>query len=108
MNIKVDFNILPFSDFSSFFTFRNQIVHGKTTILLSEDIKDKQIDEDNFPILESIPELQAKWEKIVSPKNAERWRDSVYKISEILSDHAKCYDAVRIGDFIDTSGELKR
>jgi hypothetical protein len=107
IQIKIDYSILPFSDFSAFFSFRNEFAHGKTNLLFCEDIKENQIDDDNWLIMDKIPELQTKWEKTLSIANAKRWRESVYKISEILANYAKCYDPVRFGDFIDTSGQLK-
>jgi len=106
LDIRIDFSLAPFNNFESFFTFRNMFVHGKTAFYVKDKIKENQIDDDNFPIIDNIVEMQAKWEKNISLKNAKIWRNSVYEISDIISEKAKVYNPVRIGDFITTSGEL--
>jgi len=107
---KLDYNIKyqekPFCYFNEIFMFRNQIVHGKTTVLFCDNVKDKQIDDENFPLIDQIPEMKTKWEKNLSQGNAERWRESIIEITKILSEIAHTYNPIETNDFVDTHGQM--
>lgn len=107
---KIDYSInyqeKPFCYFNDIFKFRNEIVHGKTTVLICENVNDKQIDDDNFPLIDQIPGMKTKWEKNLSKGNAERWRESVKDITKILSEKANTYNPIITNDYVDTHGQM--
>jgi hypothetical protein len=106
LGISIDYSKKPFCYFNEIFKYRNRLVHGRTVILVYEDIKNINIDEDNFPIIDKIPEMKTKWEKVLSFNNAEKWRESVLQITQILCEKAETYNPIRTNDFIDTSGQI--
>lgn len=107
INLQIDYTSIPFGDFQAIFTFRDHLVHGKTVVLVKDEIKNTQIDEDNFPIIKKIPEIQACWENNISIENAKQWRASVSEMAKVLSEKSNIYDPIVFADFIDTSGEIK-
>ncbi len=107
INLHIDYNSIPFGNFQALFTFRDHLVHGKTVVLVKDEIRNSQIDEDNFPIIKKIPEIQACWEKNISKENANQWRASVSEMAKVLSEKANTYDPIVFADFINTSGEIQ-
>jgi hypothetical protein len=87
--------------------FRDSLVHAKYLRLSASSIHESDIDENGFPIVQSVQELLTDWEKLCSIETAEKWRKAIKSISSILSEAAKCPDPIKVDGSIDTWGELE-
>lgn len=97
----------PFQLLSEIFNFRNNLVHAKSSKHHAKEIRQEQIGEDGFPIVQDIPGLLADWEKLCSIDTAEKWRKAVDSMSSMLSTSAKCENPIKINGVLDTWGEIK-
>ncbi len=105
--VNIDLGSRPFQFLTENFKFRDDLVHAKSSKHFAEEIDQSKIDEDGFPMAHSIPELSTDWEKLCSIDTAEKWRKAVDSMSSRLSEAAKCQNPIKIGDIIDTWGELE-
>lgn len=106
-DLDIDLKSIPFKFFTEIFKFRDNLVHAKSSKHSANKIHQSKIDEDGFPMVHSIPELSTDWEKLCSIDTAEKWRKAVDSMSSRLSEAAKCQNPIKIGDIIDTWGELE-
>jgi len=105
--LEIDLGSRPFQFLPEIFRFRDSLVHAKSSKHFANKIHENNIDENGFPIIQSIDELSTDWEKLCSIETAKKWRKAVDNISSILSEAAKCDDPIKIGDVIDTWGEIE-
>jgi len=107
IGLKVDLGSRPFQLLPEIFGFRDSLVHAKYLRLSASSIHESDIDENGFPIVQSVQELLTDWEKLCSIETAEKWRKAIKSISSILSEAAKCPDPIKVDGAIDTWGELE-
>lgn len=106
-HLKIDLASGPFQLYTEIFQFRDSLVHAKPSIHFTNVFHEGAIDENDFPVIQDIPELLTDWEKICNIETAEKWRKAVERMSSILSDAAKCEDPIQVDGAIDTWGELE-
>lgn len=95
LDVDINYGIRPWQVMKQLFGFRNDIAHGKSVVIKTNDLKPlhKHFDE-QFGQL-----VRTKWEKFCTQKNAERAREDVEAIVQFL------YEAGRFeNDFPFTSG----
>jgi hypothetical protein len=105
--LEIDLGSRPFQYLPEIFKFRDNLVHAKSSKHFAPEVKQSDIDENGFPMVDKVTELTTDWEKFCNIDTAEKWRNAVYSISSILSKAAKCQDPVRIDSAIDTWGEIE-
>lgn len=105
--LDIDLGSRPFQFCTEIFTFRNNLAHAKSSKHFAKEIHQSKIDENGFPIVHSIPELMADWEKLCGIDTAEKWREAVESMSSILSKASKSHDPIKIGGPIDVWSELE-
>jgi DNA primase large subunit len=81
LGVAKDDSKRPFQTVSSLFKFRNDVAHGKSVQLKSED--QIRIIDHNFDDYMYEP-LETRWQNYCSLKNAERAREDVEKIIKLL------------------------
>jgi hypothetical protein len=106
-NLEINLKSFPFQDFSKIFEFKDDLVHAKSSYHFATTVKQSEIDENGFPMIDKISRLTADWEKLCSVKTAEKWRNAVYSMSSTLSSATNCQDPVIIDGAIDTWGEIE-
>ena len=105
--LKIDLRSDPFQLFQKIFKFRDDLVHAKPSIHFTDVFHESATDENDFPVIENIPELLTDWEKLCNLETVEKWRKAVEKMSSVLSEAAKCQDPVKIGGAVDIWGEIE-
>lgn len=105
--LEIDLGSRPFQFLPEIFGFRDSLVHAKYSKLSASTISEGEIDENGFPIVQSVHELLTDWEKLCSMETAEKWRRAIESISSVLSEAAKCQDPIKVEGPIDTWGELE-
>lgn len=89
LGVKVDYRKTPWKVMNDLFEFRNTIAHGKSGKIEIE----KEVPLDEFSD-EQFGELHlTDWEKYCTPKNAERAREDVNEIIEVLHSKTGCKDS---------------
>jgi hypothetical protein len=106
-NLDINLNTSPFQDFSKIFEFRDNLVHAKSSYHFATTVKQSEIDENGFPMINKVSRLTADWEKLCTVKTAEKWRTALYGMSSTLSNAANCQDPVIIDGAIDIWGEIE-
>ena len=81
LGVAKDDSKRPFQTVSSLFKFRNDVAHGKSVQLKSED--QIRVIDDKFDEYMHDP-LETRWQKYCTLKNAERAREDVEKIIKLL------------------------
>lgn len=81
LGVAKDDSKRPFQTVSSLFKFRNDVAHGKSVQLKSED--QIRVIDDKFDDYMHDP-LETRWQKYCTLKNAERAREDVEKIIKLL------------------------
>jgi hypothetical protein len=105
--LEIDLGSRPFQFLPEIFGFRDSLVHAKYSRLSTNEIHENEIDENGFPIVQSVQDLLTNWEKLCSIETAEKWRKAVESISSILSGAANCQNPIKVDGAIDTWGELE-
>jgi hypothetical protein len=105
--LEIDLGSRPFQFLPEIFGFRDNLVHAKYSRLSASKIHESEIDENGFPVVQSVQELLTDWEKLCSIETAEKWRKAVESISSVLSEAARCQDPIKVDGAIDTWGELE-
>jgi hypothetical protein len=106
-DLVINLNSHPFQYFSKIFKFRDDLVHAKSSKHFASEVKQSEIDENGFPMINKVANLTTDWEKLCSVDTAEKWRNAVYSMSSILSNVANCQDPIIIDGAIDTWGEIE-
>lgn len=107
IGLEVNLGSRPFQFLHEIFEFRDNLVHAKSSKHFANAVRENDIDENGFPIIHNIPELSTDWEKICNIDTAEKWRMAVDNISSILSEAAKLQNPIKVGEIVDTWGELE-
>lgn len=97
----------PFQFLTEIFKFRDDLVHAKLLKHHAKEIRQEQIGEDGFPIVQDIPDLSTDWEKLCSIDTAEKWREAVESMSSRLSEAAKCPNPIVYDGPIDTWAKIE-
>jgi hypothetical protein len=105
--LEINLGSRPFQFLPEIFGFRDSLVHAKYSRLSTNEIHENEIDENGFPIVQSVQDLLTNWEKLCSIETAEKWRKAVESISSILSEAANCQNPIKVDGAIDTWGELE-
>ena len=102
--VRFDLGKTPFQDFVPMFRFRDDLAHGKSLYLRTNNIPPEAISAEGDLLERYAPDLQSKWERDCDLETAGRWRNSVYGIADALCTAADCVNPVRAGFHTEWSG----
>jgi len=95
--MELDWGAKPFQDFGPIFKFRDDLAHAKSLLLHTNNIPPGAIDNEGSLREDNVPGLRARWERDCDIETAERWRKSMYEMTDALCSAADCISPVRAG-----------
>jgi hypothetical protein len=88
LEIKLDYSRRPYQTVKALFKFRNELAHGKTVRLSTEEILNLEVDIDKY----LGEQLKAWWQKYCTQDNGVRAREDSEKIIRLVHESAKIKD----------------